>query len=190
MEGAPLLARSLWVGSLGFGFASLVVFATVAYAERAMYQTLGIGGAYAVWTILFVVLGSAVLRPLIHDPAQKRRFPLLFGLSFLAYAIGWIVAYFSLRGIPGEWAGSLAGSVLLALCFAAGFRALRSTPNLVMVLFIANSIGYFLGSAVNNMLGRPLGMLLWGVIYGLFLGAGLGGALHMVQKEGGRISNA
>ena len=50
-----------------------------------------------------------------------------------------------------------------------------------IVLFIANSAGYFLGSAINDYLGGRPGMLLWGIIYGLFLGAGIGALLHLLQ---------
>jgi hypothetical protein len=177
------LARAVLVGSLGFGLASLAVFATVAYAEIGMYRALGIGGAYAVWTALFVLLGSLALRPLVRDPARRKRFPLLFGLAFLAYALGWITAYFILRGVVGEWVGSLLGSVLLALAFAAGFRALPAAPALAAVLFVANSLGYFLGSALDQATGRPLGMLLWGLVYGLFLGAGLGFVVERSQDR-------
>jgi hypothetical protein len=50
-----------------------------------------------------------------------------------------------------------------------------------MLLFIANSAGYFLGSAINEYVGGPSGMLLWGVVYGLFLGAGIGALLSLLQ---------
>jgi hypothetical protein len=47
----PSLSRSVLIGGVGFCFASLCVFATVAFAERWMYRNLGLGGAYAVWTV-------------------------------------------------------------------------------------------------------------------------------------------
>jgi hypothetical protein len=106
----------------------------------------------------------------------------LFGLAFFAYAAGWVIAYFTLRNTAGEWLGSLAGSVLMAFVFAAGFGRLSSTGKLSAVLFVSNSLGYFLGSALNNSLGGRPGMLLWGVAYGLFFGAGIGASLHLVQQ--------
>lgn len=179
---APSLSRSLLVGAVGFGLASLVVFGTVAYAELWMYRTLGIGGAYTAWTVLFILLGSVALLPLVRDPARRRTFPVLFTGAFLAYSVAWVAAYFALRGTSGEWAGSLLGSVALAVAFALGFRVLGRSPLFSVVLFVTNSAGYFLGSLVNNAIPRPTGMLLWGLLYGIFLGAGLGIVLYQAQE--------
>ena len=71
----------------------------------------------------------------------------------------------------------------MAAVFAFGFGASRSILKLAAVLFIANSLGYFIGSALNNYVGGSGGMLLWGFIYGLFLGAGLGAVLHLAQTR-------
>ena len=70
------------------------------------------------------------------------------------------------------------GSVL-----ASGFGALRSVVKLSAILFVANSIGYFLGSALNNYIDGRTGMLLWGTVYGLCLGCGLGAVLHYGQAD-------
>lgn len=148
-----------------------------------MYQTLGLLGAYLAWTVLFIVLSGAVFGSLVVIRWRLPRFYFLFGLAFFAYAAGWVFAYFALRNSAGEWLGSLAGSVLMALVFAVGFGALRSTVKLSAVLFVSNSLGYFLGSALNNSIGGRPGMLLWGVAYGVFFGAGIGAALHLVQQQ-------
>jgi hypothetical protein len=179
----PSLARSIATGAIGFTLVSLCVFATVAFAERWMYQTLGLFGAYIAWTVLFILLSGAVFGSLVVDSWCLPRFHFLFGLAFFAYAAGWVLAYLTLRNAAGEWLGSLAGSVLMALVFAAGFGALRATLKLSAVLFVSNSLGYFLGSALNNSVGGRPGMLLWGVAYGLFFGAGIGAALHFVQQQ-------
>ncbi|HEX7176355.1 MAG TPA: hypothetical protein VF240_13915, partial [Pyrinomonadaceae bacterium] len=89
--------------------------------------------------------------------------------------------YFVLRGAAGEWVGSIAGSLLMGTVFAVGFGVARSALNLSAVLFVANSIGYFVGSALNDYVGGRAGMLLWGAAYGLCLGAGLGAVLHFAQ---------
>jgi hypothetical protein len=177
----PSLRRSILTGSVGFCLASLAVFATVAFAERWMYARLGLAGAYAVWTALFILLGGAALRPLFVGPGRTGRFFLVFALAFFAYAAGWIGAYFSLRNAAGEWVGSLVGSFLMGLVFAAGFGAARLAPRLCAVLFVANSAGYFVGSLLNNAVGGKAGMLLWGGVYGLCLGAGLGAVLFLAQ---------
>jgi len=133
--------------------------------------------------VLFILLSGAVFGSLVVVRWRLPRFYFLFGLAFFAYAAGWVIAYFTLRNTAGEWLGSLAGSVLMAVVFAAGFGRLSSTGKLSAVLFVSNSLGYFLGSALNNSFGGRPGMLLWGVAYGLFFGAGIGAALHLVQRE-------
>lgn len=180
---APTLGRSVLTGAVGFGLVSLCVFATVAFAERWMYVRLGLYGAYLAWTALFILLGGGVLGALVAGRWRLPKFYLLFGAAFFAYAVGWVGAYFLLRGAAGEWVGSLVGSLLMAVVFAAGFGRAREALNLSAVLFVANSVGYFLGSALNDAFGGRAGMLLWGAAYGLGLGAGLGAVLHLAQKR-------
>jgi hypothetical protein len=190
----PSLRRSLLTGGLGFCLVSLCVFATVAFAERWMYARLGLYGAYLAWTALFILSGGFVLGSLVVGRWRLPRFYLLFGLAFFAYAAGWVGSYFALRGAAGEWVGALAGSLLMGSVLAAGFGVARSALNLSAALFVAHSVGYFLGSALNELVGGRAGMLLWGAAYGLCLGAGLGAALHLAQtrraalqtSEGGR----
>src|SRR4029453_14478920 len=117
------LSRSILIGAIGFCIVSLLVFATVAFGERWMYRTLGLSGAYLAWTALFIGLGGAVLGSLVIGRWRLPRFYLIFGLAFLAYAAGWVAAYFSLRNAAGEWVGSLVGSILMAVVFAAAFGA-------------------------------------------------------------------
>jgi hypothetical protein len=177
----PSLSQSLLLGGIGFCAASLLVFATVAFAERWMYQHMGLGGAYATWTMMFIFLGGAVFIPLLVIRGHWWRFYILFTVAFLFYAIGWIGAYFTMRGKIAEWVASLAGSVLMGLVLSIGFNALRSSVKLIAILFVLNSTGYFLGDALNNAIGGKPGMLLWGTVYGFFLGAGLGAVLYFAQ---------
>lgn len=186
----PSLGRSLVIGGLGFALVSLCVFATVAFGERWMYRSLGLVGAYLAWTILFILLGGAVLGSLVVGRWRLPKFYLLYGLAFFMYAVGWCVAYFMMPRKAGEWLGSLAGSVLMALVFAAGFGVMASTLKFSALLFIANSLGYFIGDALNNGFGGRAGMLLWGLVYGLFLGAGIGAVLHFAQIQGWTRENS
>lgn len=178
------LSAAVLRGAIGFSLVSLLIFATVAFGERWMYTRLTELGAYIAWTLAFILLGGAVLGSLVGDSRWRLpKFYLLWGLAFFAYAVGWVCAYFVLRGVVGEWVGSLAGSVLMAIVFALGFGAARLIPKLAVFLFLSNSAGYFVGSAVNNSVGGRGGMLLWGVVYGAFLGAGIGALLHQLQAE-------
>jgi len=146
-----------------------------------MYEHLTVLGAYVVWTVLFIVLGAAVLGSLIAAPLRLVKFYIVYALAFLVYAAGWVSAYFTLSGVAGEWAGSLAGSILMSLVFAIGFKRTHSTSLYAVLLFVANSLGYFLGSGLFESIGGKTGMLLFGAIYGLFLGAGIGALLHFAQ---------
>lgn len=177
----PSLNQSLLFGGVGFCAASLLVFATVAFAERWMYQHMGFSGAYATWTLMFIFLGGAVFIPLLVIRNHWWRFYILFTVAFLFYAIGWIAPYFTLRNKAGEWLGAIAASILMGLVLSLGFNVLRSSAKLIAILFVFNSIGYFVGDALNNAIGGKPGMLLWGVVYGLFLGAGLGAVLYYAQ---------
>lgn len=177
----PTLGRSILTGGLGFALTSLAVFATVAFAERWMYIHLGVLGAYLAWTALFISLGGTVLGSLVVGRWRLPRFYLLFGFAFFLYAAGWVGAYFTFRGAAGEWIGSLAGSFLMGSVLTLALGSARSTLSLSGALFVANSLGYFLGSALNNSVGGRAGMLLWGTVYGLCLGAGLGAVLNLAQ---------
>ena len=179
----PSFQRSLLTGGLGFCLVSLCVFATVAFAERWMYAHLGLAGAYLAWAALFILLGGGVLGSLVVGRWRLPRFYLLFGPAFFAYAVGWVGAYFTLRGAAGEWVGSFAGSLLMGSVLALGFGVARSALSLSAALFVANSVGYFLGSVLNDSVGGSAGMLLWGAVYGLCLGAGLGAALYLAQSR-------
>lgn len=178
----PSLTKSVVTGAIGFCVVSLCVFATVAFAERWMHRNLGGLGSYLAWIVLFIVLSGAVFGPLVVGRWRLPRFYLLFALAFLAYSAAWMIAYFTLRSAVGEFVGSLAGSILMAVVFAVGFGSLKSTLKLSAVLFVANLLGYFLGVTLFNNLSEPAGMLLFGVVYGLFFGAGIGAALHLVQR--------
>jgi hypothetical protein len=183
-ETVPSLERSILIGGVGLALVSLFVFATVAFAERWMYESLGLAGAYLAWTVLFIVLGGGALGSLVVNRWRLPKFYLLFGLAFFVYAAGWTTAYFILGGRAGELLGSLVGSLLMGMVLTlalSGIHAQRRALGLSLVLFVANSIGYFLGSMINDSLGGRPGMLMWGVLYGLCLGAGLGIVLHFAQ---------
>ena len=179
----PSFQTSIVTGAIGFAVVSLCVFATVAFGERWMYQNLGLFGSYIAWTVLFILLSGAVFGSLVRGRWRLPHFYLLWAVAFFAYAAAWMLAYFSLGRTTGELVGALAGSILMSLVLATGFRRLGSTVKLSAVLFVSNSLGYFLGAALFEYLSEPTGMLLFGVVYGLFFGAGIGAALQLVQNH-------
>jgi len=181
----PSFARAVMTGALGFAAVSVCVFATVAFAERWMYRNLGLVGAYLAWTVLFILLSGAVFGSLVTGRWRLPRFYLLWALAFFAYAAAWVAAYFTLGRTTGELVGALAGSVLMAFVLAAGFGSLASIVKVSAAIFVANALGYFLGAAILDSSHTPTGMLLFGLVYGLFFGAGIGAALHFVQKRRG-----
>jgi hypothetical protein len=148
-----------------------------------MFRNLGLTGSYLTWIVLFILLSGVVFGRLVVGRWRLPKFYLLFGLAFFAYAAAWMIAYFTLRSATGEFVGSLAGSVLMALVLAAGLGSLKSTLKLSAVLFVSNALGYFLGAALFYSLSEPAGMLLFGVVYGLLFGAGIGAALQIAQRE-------
>jgi hypothetical protein len=179
----PSLSRSIATGAIGFGLVSLCVFATVAFAERWLYQNLGLTGAYLTWTVLFILLSGAVFGSLVVGRWRLPKFYLLWAIAFFAYAAAWMIAYFTLGRTAGELVGSLGGSILMAVVLALGFGSQRSILKVAAILFVLNAIGYFFGAALFDSLSAPTGMLLFGVVYGLFFGAGIGAALQFVQRE-------
>jgi hypothetical protein len=115
-----------------------------------------------------------VLLPLASAPWRGGRFVGLFALAFFLYAVGWGVAYFAQPNRLGEWLGSLLGSLAMGQAFVVGFKVRKAPLHLAAILFLASSVGYFVGSALSDAYVRPMGMLLWGGVYGLCLGVGLG----------------
>jgi len=183
-DSVPSLKRSVIIGGIGFCLASMCVFATVAFAERWMYRQLGFINAYLVWTALFIILGGGVLSLLVRKSFGLIKFYLIFALAFFGYAVGWTGAYFSMRGSKvGEWVASFVGSILMGLVFSVGFKAIRLTLGFSALLFVSNSLGYFVGSMLNDLVGGKIGMMLWGTIYGLCLGAGLGAVIYLAQTQ-------
>jgi hypothetical protein len=179
----PSLSWSLLIGGLGFLIASLVVFATVAFGERWMYANLGVGGAYLVWTVLFIVLAGVLMSPLVLGPGNVARFFVVFTLAFLLYSIGWMAAYFVLGDLSGEIAGALAGTALMALAICFVFGRMTKVIQVFLILFIGNSLGYFAGRELHATVNGRAGMLLWGACFGLGLGIALGRVFHDVQSQ-------
>jgi hypothetical protein len=178
------LRKALLIGTAGFTIASLVAFGFWALAGRSMYRSVGEGGLYAVCALLFIITGSLFLRPL--TALSLGRFALLYAAAFASYAICWCAAWFLLKGRTGEWIGALMGCLAFSAIVAAVLGAWRSVPKMVVILFVGNAAGYFLGSHVYYFLRHDyslLSKLAWGLFYGLGMGAGLGCVFHIAGTK-------
>jgi hypothetical protein len=150
---------------------------------------------YLACALVFIALSGVALHPLVRGPKSLIQFYKIFLPAFGVYAIAWSTAWFAVGFGPGEWLGSLAGSILLSAMIARGFRTFRSVFKVSLVMFVLHSAGYFLGGQlmrwmVSTMDGDLPGShnsvfpkLAWGLLYGLGVGAGLGYAFFMFQSD-------
>ena len=95
--------------------------------------------------------------------------------------------------LMGGAVGLLAGTAVMGWMLTTAFGARGALLKVVAVLFVLNSLGYFLGGVIEGALIRqnPLAaMLLWGVSYGAGFGAGLGLAFHLCQGAARALLNA
>jgi hypothetical protein len=69
----------------------------------------------------------------------------------------------------------------MALVISLAFGVIKMFFTQAAALFIANSVGRFLGGRIHHSMYGKVGMLPWGTVYGLFLGAGLGLSLFLAQ---------
>jgi hypothetical protein len=177
------VGRSLAIGTTGFALTSVAVYGLWAAGGRALQRTLGEGGFYAVCAVLFVALGSFLLRPLTRLSLGK--FAAIFTTAFVAYAVAWCAAWFAAKGRVGEWIGSAAGAMAFCVVLAAWFKAWRALALMCLVLFIAHSAGYFAGGWSFSMLRQEhavVAKLAWGLLHGLGMGAGLGYVFRAAQR--------
>lgn len=194
----PSLGASLLRGTLGFTLVSVAGFVPWAITGKWLRAHIGEAGVYLTCMEVFIVLAGLFLHRLIIGPGSLGRFYKLFGAAFFAYAMAWIAGWMSLRGDAGSLAGLLAGTAIMGWMFVRAFDAQREAAKIIAVLFVLNTIGYFIGGwfeAALPALREPfslgltratlltLGKLMWGVCYGLGLGAGLGLAFHLCQTR-------
>ena len=170
-------------GALGFGVVSTLVFSTVAFAERWMYQNLTVPGAYVVWTVLFLVASPVAFMPLVPMTATRRMFPVWFNIAFLAYCALWCAGWFVSPNTLGELVGCTAGSIAMAGVLVLRGFVRKPFGTAGLVLAACNLLGYFAGGFLNAKLGGPSGMLIWGLLFGAGTGAGIGAILISNTKE-------
>lgn len=172
------LSRAVLRGALGFGAVSTAAYAVWAFGGKWFGRHGGDAAMYPVIAVVFVTLSGLLLHPLAGGIG---RFYKAFVPAFVAYAVVWCAAWFLIKKRPGEWVGSLAGSVVFVLVAGALLGNLRPWLKAAAVLFVGHSAGYFLGGELFYSLHSTIGMLGWGLLYGLGFGAGIGYAFACLR---------
>jgi hypothetical protein len=185
----PSLGASVVRGIVGFTIVSVAGFVPWAVFGSTLYGMIGEVGLYSVCALVFIGLSAPALHKLIIGPGSLPRFYKLFGMSFAAYSVAWITGWVMLGGHLNMFmsgaVGLLAGTAIMGWMLTTAFEARGQLLKIIAILFVLNSLGYFIGGVIEGALIReyPLpAMLLWGVCFGLGLGAGLGLAFHQCQS--------
>lgn len=171
-------------GAIGFALVSTAAFAVWAFGGGWFHSHGGEAALYASCAAAFILLSGMILRRLLAWPGTFLQFYRFFLIAFLAYAVVWCAAWFSLGAGKGEWLASFAGSVVFTAVMAATLRAWRAWVPSALVMFGLHSAGYFAGEQVcYASLHSTESELAWGTLYGLGFGAGMGFALAMMQPS-------
>ena len=108
------LGRSIVTGAIGFCLTSLIVFSTVAFAQRWMYHHLGITGAYLLWIALFVLLGGLAL--------SMKSMPAVSAVLFVGNLLGYFVGSFIFYRLTDK-AGLLVWGIIYGIFVGGGLGA-------------------------------------------------------------------
>lgn len=166
-------------GGLSFGAVSVL-----AYSIWAFRLVPGTAALYSTTAAVYIGLAGLALSRLVVAPGAWKRFPLLFAIAFLAYAVCWCAFWFGLRGkhFADLW-GSAAGLVAMTWILQRAFGKASGFLRLFAVLFVCHSIGYYLGGELYSQVRGTTGRLLWGAAHGVGFGTGLGYVLLHCQRR-------
>ncbi|MCD6048663.1 MAG: hypothetical protein K0Q55_66 [Verrucomicrobia bacterium] len=195
----PSAAAAVFNGAWRFTIASLAVFGLWAFGGGWFYKNLGEAGFYLVCAIAFIGLSGMLLHGLVAQRVTLPRFYGAFTLAFMTYSVVWSACWFILRGKNGEWAGSVAGPVALAILLLRQTKTHPASIPLLLGVVALHSLGYFAGDSLYHWVKSPagietlsslskgerfkLGAMLWGLAYGLGLGSALGLVLHQIATQ-------
>jgi hypothetical protein len=195
----PSAGHRIWSTTWRFTIASLVVFGLWALGGRWFYQNLGEGGFYLVCALVFIGLAGCLLHGVVAQRVTLPRFYGAFTVAFMTYSVVWSACWFLLRGKPGEWAGSVAGPIALAVLLLRQTKTHPASIPLLIGVVALHSLGYFAGDSLYAWVKSPsgietlssfskpernkIGQMLWGLAYGLGFGGALGLVLHQIATQ-------
>ena len=170
--------------SILHGSVSFAVVSVVAYSIWAYRLVPGTVAMYCAIAAVYIGLSGLALSRLIRVPGAWKRFPVLFALAFLLYAICWCAFWFGLKGkYHADLFGFVAGLAALTWLLRAGFGGRPDFLPLFGVVFTFHAIGYAIGDELHTLAHGAPGRLLWGAAHGLGFGAGLGNLLFECQRQ-------
>ena len=190
------MIHSIIFGALSFAFVSVLAFSVWAFGGRWFHFHGGELAMYAVIAAVFLGLSGILLQRLVKGARPMKRFYTAFLPAFFAYAILWCLAWFVVKGRTGEWLGSLAGSMAFAWVVVRCMKSRCRWGGVGLIVFIANSLGYFVGGewmygvlrhGIDGLTKPEVALVAklgWGLFYGLGFGSGIGAAFHLTQRDG------
>lgn len=183
--------RSTLHGAFGFAAVSVAAYSIWAFVPRLA------GGEYGMYALIALVyLGGAglAMNGLLHSKSRLGRFYRMFLPAFFGYALLWSLAWFVIKGRPGEWIGAAAGTLFFSWACWNSLKKPEGFWVAALVLFALHTAGYFIGGKwMYGVLGSGIegwtkpqvaivAKLGWGLFHGLGFGAGIGFALGWWQR--------
>lgn len=183
--------RSTLHGSIGFAVVSIAAYSIWAFVPRIAGSEIGM---YALIALVYLGGAGLALCGLLHGENRLRRFYRLFLPAFFGYSLLWSLAWFVIKGRPGEWIGALAGTLFFAFVAWKSLGRASGFWIAALMLFAMHTLGYFIGgkwmygilaSGIEGW-AKPqvaiVAKLGWGLFHGLGFGAGIGFALGWWQR--------
>lgn len=187
----PIL-RSTLHGAFGFAAVSLAAYSIWAFVPRLAGSEYGM---YALIALVYLGGAGLALCGLLQGEKRLGRFYRMFLPAFFGYALLWSLAWFVVKGRPGEWLGAAAGTLFFSIVCWLWLKRPSGFWIGALVLFVLHTAGYFIGGKwMYGLLdagiegwAKPqvaiVAKLGWGLFHGLGFGAGIGFALGWWQRR-------